>query len=496
MTSAYILVAAMLILGGFIAVLGDRIGSKIGKARLKLFNLRPRQTAQLVTILTGTLIAASTLVILFTLSKSLRQGVFELDEILRQLRTVKADLDQASSEKNQAKQALSEAKTEQTKAQTSLNQVKLNFSRARNQLKAASSQANQLRSDIQKLVTDRQQLLGQKAQLAQQFSQLQVQVQVQNEQVQVKDGELKKQESKIAAQDQTLKQRQLRLQAVEKQFQVLEKQQKQLQLEINQRDQMIGQLDTAIAQKDQNLKQRENKLKELESQLEFLQREVAVLEQYYQNYQDLRERNIALVRGQVLAFGAVRVVDPKASIKVVDELLRQANRTAIQATRSGNPDSDEQVVKITKAQVEELIQQLQDQRDYVVRIISAGNYVQGEKEIRVFADVALNQKIFKENETLATVSLDADNLREEDIQKRLDLLLSAAQFKARSSGILGTLQVGDGRIKTLIDFAEEVSKSEESLDEIRAVAAADTYTAGPLKIRLVAIKDGVVIFRT
>jgi len=75
MTSAYILIVAILLLGGVLATLGDRIGTKVGKARLSLFNLRPRKTATVVTIMTGCLISASTLGILFGLSESLREGV-------------------------------------------------------------------------------------------------------------------------------------------------------------------------------------------------------------------------------------------------------------------------------------------------------------------------------------------------------------------------------------------------------------------------------------
>ena len=58
MTSGYILIVAILLLGGVIATLGDRIGTKVGKARLSLFNLRPRKTATLVTVITGSLISA------------------------------------------------------------------------------------------------------------------------------------------------------------------------------------------------------------------------------------------------------------------------------------------------------------------------------------------------------------------------------------------------------------------------------------------------------
>ncbi len=57
----YTLILAILVLGGLIATVGDRLGSRIGKARLSIFKLRPRTTATVVTIVTGALISASTL---------------------------------------------------------------------------------------------------------------------------------------------------------------------------------------------------------------------------------------------------------------------------------------------------------------------------------------------------------------------------------------------------------------------------------------------------
>jgi uncharacterized protein (DUF3084 family) len=489
MTSAYILIAAILLLGGIIAALGDRLGSKVGKARLRLFNLRPRETAIVVTVMTGTLIAASTLGILFTMSKSLRQGVFELDDILKKRRLVSAELEKVTREKakvedskRQIEEELVTAKTEQSLVQKRLQKTNLNFQRAKDQLKTVSSQAQRLRSDIQTLLAERQQLLQQKVQLDGQIARLQ-------DQIQNRDAELSKQEKKLSAQDAILKQRTLRLQQ-------LENQRSKLQAEINRRDSQITQLDTAIAAKDKNLAVRESQLKELETQLDFLKREVAVLEQYYQNYQELREKRIALVRGQVLAFGILRILDQKAVLPAIDQLLRQANRNAIKATRPGNGATDERVVRITKAQVEQLTQQIQDGKEYVVRVLSAGNYVQGETDVRVFTDVAPNRQIFKQEETIAAVSLDGLPMTEADIQNRLDLLLAAAQFRARGAGILGDIQVEDGRIKTILDFIDELSKSENSFDEIKAIASETTSTVGPLKLRLIAIKNGEILFST
>jgi uncharacterized protein (DUF3084 family) len=487
MTGTYILIAAVLFLGGIIAVLGDRLGTKVGKARLRLFNLRPRDTAIVVTVLTGTLIAASTLGILLALSSSLRQGLFELEDIQKQRRLVTAELEKVTLEKDKVEQAkkeievaLVQAKNKQAIVQNRLAKINKSYQQAKAQLKNVANQSKRLRSDIQKLLSERQQLLTQKTKLDQQITQLQ-------DQVEARDRDLTKQERRIAEQTKILDQRKIRLQQ-------LQNQRSKLQAEINQRDDRIAKLDKSISQKDRDLEVRSAKVQQLESQLTFLQKEVEALEQYYQNYQELREKNIAILRGQVLALGAVRVVDPQAAIQAINQLLTQANRMAIQLTNPHDSKANERVVQITKAEVEQLEKRLQDKQDYVVRIISSGNYVQGEKEVRVFADVVPNQEIFNQGDIVATVSFDSGSISEEDLQKRVDSLLAASQFRARSAGIVGTIQVEDGRIKTLLDFIDKISQSEQTLDTIRAVASENTYTVGPLRLRLVAIRNGKVLF--
>ena len=92
--TGFVLLFAVACLGGVIATVGDRIGMKVGKSRLSLFNLRPRQTAMVITVVTGMLISALTLGILFSTSKSLRRGIFELDDILKETRQIKGELEQ------------------------------------------------------------------------------------------------------------------------------------------------------------------------------------------------------------------------------------------------------------------------------------------------------------------------------------------------------------------------------------------------------------------
>ena len=85
--SGWLLILAVLVLGGVLSTLGDRLGSRIGKARLSLFQMRPRRTAVVITVLTGSLISALTLGLMVAVSERLRVGLFQLDELETRLRS-------------------------------------------------------------------------------------------------------------------------------------------------------------------------------------------------------------------------------------------------------------------------------------------------------------------------------------------------------------------------------------------------------------------------
>jgi uncharacterized protein (DUF3084 family) len=81
----------VVLVSGLIAFAGDRVGHFIGRKRLTLFNLRPRHTAIAITVITGSMIAIFTGVILFILSSDVRTAIFGLDRL-------KATISQSSRE--------------------------------------------------------------------------------------------------------------------------------------------------------------------------------------------------------------------------------------------------------------------------------------------------------------------------------------------------------------------------------------------------------------
>ena len=83
--SGWLLIIFLLLLGGLISTLGDLLGSKIGKARFSILKLRPKKTAILVTILTGSLISASSLSLMILVNRQLRVGLFRLGDLQKKL---------------------------------------------------------------------------------------------------------------------------------------------------------------------------------------------------------------------------------------------------------------------------------------------------------------------------------------------------------------------------------------------------------------------------
>ena len=468
MTTGYILIAAMLILGGVIATVGDRIGTRVGKARLSLFNLRPKKTAVLVTIFTGGLISASTLGILFAADEGLRQGVFQLEDIQKDLRQQREQLQIAETEKGQIEAELSTARSEKTQAQQDLQVINKSLQAANAKQEATQTQLQRTQKQLGEVVSQYQKALNELQSVYDERETLQGAIE-----------ELRTERQRLYAEAKT---------AID-----------EAKTAINQRDRQIAQLDglikkrnQEIAAREQIIATRESRLKELEQRQNYLEQEVARLEQFYQSYRDLRLGKLALVRNQVLAANVVRVNQASAARQAVIRLLQIANQNAnIQLTEPGENPTNKELLSVTQERIEQISQQISDGREYVVRIFSAGNYVRGESQIEFFADAARNQLVFSEGEVLATTTADPKTMTAYQLSQRLDLVISASEFRARNAGIVeGVLREG-----THLRFFLQLRQYDQPL-EIKAIAREDTYTAGPLRIKLLAIFNGVVVFST
>ncbi|TAG53238.1 MAG: DUF3084 domain-containing protein [Oscillatoriales cyanobacterium] len=549
MTAGYILIFVMLVLGGVIATVSDRLGTKVGKARLSLFKLRPRDTAVVVTVMAGSILSAITLGILFATSKPLRTGVFSIDEIQKRLNNARREIKQATQEKNRVETELAQALAAQSQAKANLEQInqslqaanaeqaktqtKLNSLRAQlNSVQAAKSKTEQQLSQVEaaksqteeqlatveaaksqteeqlKLVetarsTTRVQLdrtenqlktvSGQKTTLSSEIAQLQAERQQLIEQREQVKTQIAQRDKEIAQREAEITKRNVAIVDRNKLIAERDKEIAQRAENLAQRDRIIVERDKVIAEREALLETLGQQQAQLEQQQTLLQQQMQVLER---DFQAIREGTVAIRRGQILAAGVVRIQEAGTERRAIDRLLQEANKTTVELMQPENNKVREQVIQITKAEIDQLISQIKDGKDYVVRIVAGANYLRQEKVIKVFAEAEINRVVFRAGDVIAGVAVDPVALPDEQVRQQLQQLIEACQFRARLIGVVGgRVQVADNRIETLGGFVDRLQQYDKPL-EVRAIAADVTYIAGPLKIDLVALSNGVVVFRT
>lgn len=106
------LILVLVVMGGAIAYIGDKLGTKVGKKKLTVFGLRPKHTSILVTIITGFLIAASTLGILTLVSKDVHTALFGMEELKAELNSLSEEVFKQNDELTVSRAALA-AKTQE-----------------------------------------------------------------------------------------------------------------------------------------------------------------------------------------------------------------------------------------------------------------------------------------------------------------------------------------------------------------------------------------------
>jgi uncharacterized protein (DUF3084 family) len=420
MTSGYLLIGAMLILGGIIAVSGDRIGTRVGKARLTLFKLRPRQTATLVTIVTGTLISGSVLTLIFGTSEQLRTGVFDLQKIQGKLSATKENLARALEQKDRVQKELEVARNQQLEAKDLLMGINKsfkdellkqsiaaqNFKNTQQQLQSVSSERNDLVKEVTEIARQRSDLQAQRQTISAQIrdftqrissleeeilplqaqlainiskrSQLQQRLNTttvelksieRTQRLQTYENTAKKVGRELEQATTRLTNLELELQTQQTQLLTVEAQIEQLdpklairQAQLKEKEKQHQALEQEFQTRATQLKLRDRQLKKIESQVKTNRQGLASLEKEVNNieqeYSKIRQGNIGILRNQVLASAIIQVSNTGTATKAINALLAQANLNALQATNPDRFDSTQQIIEIGSNQLTQLKQQI------------------------------------------------------------------------------------------------------------------------------------------
>ena len=152
------LIVVLVLTGGVIAFIGDRLGSKVGKKKLSLFGLRPRHTSILVTIITGILITTVTFGILAIASKDVRTALFGMNKLKAELNEKQSMLEEASGALVNVKNDLNTTKEEYAKSKKDLEIAQQAAELLRQEQVALQNINQELWSDNQTLIEHNQSL--------------------------------------------------------------------------------------------------------------------------------------------------------------------------------------------------------------------------------------------------------------------------------------------------------------------------------------------------
>lgn len=175
------------VMGGIIAFIADKLGSKIGKKKLSVFGLRPHDTSVLLTVLSGVLISLISVGILAISSESARTALFGMEKLQKELFRLTTEKTAAEEEYNKAMASLKEkndaiadldnkikeANAEKEIAETRLHSANNSLNEVRGQYQATQGALVNAKNEVQSLTEARDKLNEEIKDLQQETEELQ-----------------------------------------------------------------------------------------------------------------------------------------------------------------------------------------------------------------------------------------------------------------------------------------------------------------------------------
>lgn len=191
-----VLITVLVITGGAIAFIGDRLGTKIGKKKLSIFGLRPRHTSIVITIITGILITTLTFGIMAAASENVRTALFGMEKLNREMRAAQTKIEQAAEALTTANAARDKANTDLQAAQADVDKLQQKQAELALRNRELEAGNRSLEASNAALLTGNEQLRGHNDVL-----------QVQNDGLAQKNTELTDNNSRLASENDVLEQR-------------------------------------------------------------------------------------------------------------------------------------------------------------------------------------------------------------------------------------------------------------------------------------------------
>jgi uncharacterized protein (DUF3084 family) len=460
-TYGILLVAALVLVSGLIAYLGDILGRRLGRRRITLFGLRPRHTAIAVSVAAGMAITLLTLIVAAALSEKVRIGLTQVDQMRAQMSQLGAKLEESRKTLQAAEKRTGEVEKAREAALADLAESKRQMAEVSTKLGEAESKLKAVNDELAKVNT--------------------------------KLSESQKRLENVEAQLKRAREELKRGEGV-----ALEQGKKLLQLE-TQRDALLRQRDSLTAE-----------VGSLKTEAKSLRGERALIGVTA----PILTEEVIFEVGEELGRQEIEANQPIAVLR--QELEQFASRLE-QEVRAAGAGEDEngralifvqvlvqqgsQLVRIyeTSELMEMLARQIHAPGgSVIIRAFSMLNVPRG-RPVPINLALVENHLLFKKGETLARIRLDPSKSEGELLSEIVVWLRTEVAARARQKSILPDLPPtsekallfgGDrravGRIspERLFSLLKEIKRRRAPVTVV-AAAARDTWTAGPLDVELV-----------
>jgi len=483
-------------LGGFIALVADNLGRRLGKKRRSLFGLRPRHTAALITAGAGILIPFITVGIVTYASEDIRKWLFEGRQAIHEAADLQKQVDNLKTVKTNLDKDI-EARARQVK---DLDK----------RLKSVSLQLDQVKAKAAKYLVRAEQASRRASALQSKLASLKIEIESQKRLVELATSDVKKKRAEIGKMqrlskklDGEIKLRDQHNADLDNENQRLEKDISSLGKEIGQlksdRDSVRSQLTAAqsdlVATTDRLNKEIADKASELDD-LTYRLRAAQV--QLEQNIDASRfQPMIFSLQEEVWRTQVPANVSESEATSLLTSMLRSARILA--ESRGAKASKDHPCADLWPLKVDNRVLTVEEQKNQIVKSISnkseysvliayaSFNAFQGEW-VRLTVKGYRNPVIYRSGQTIAEGPIDGTKTDEEVVLQISDFIHNRVTPQAQSDKMIpasghenafGTVPTED-----LLTLVKQIREANRRI-KLRIVAAQDTRAADELKLKFV-----------
>lgn len=171
------LIGTLILVGALVAWAGDFVGMKLGKRRITFFNLRPRHTSRIITVITGVGISIFSLFAISTASDTVRTALFSMNYVRNQVTTLTAELQNNRTALENMELELFTNKGDLQEKQKELQKISINLSEKTKELLETNTKIKEMETQMSTAKAEQATLIKENTALAEESKNLESSVQ-------------------------------------------------------------------------------------------------------------------------------------------------------------------------------------------------------------------------------------------------------------------------------------------------------------------------------